>query len=134
MKRALLLAILILTCTGCDQVVDLGKDTTMEPEDIVVDYVLTISDIYSSESDCDELAKKLSLYCERREEKVTKAISDMLLRIENSRIDAAKRNELYDNLSEIKNAHNTRCSISPRVISEMAVCSKPVLNVIGKIK
>lgn len=134
MKRAILFAVLVLTCTGCDRVIELFKDKAAQPEDIVVDYVLTISEMYRSESDCDELAKKLSIYCERREETVAKAISDTLLRIEHGEIDAAKRNEIYDKLSELKDTHNLGCALSLRVNAELAICGKPVLTVIDKFK
>ena len=136
MKRASLLicAAMALAMTGCNAITDMVKDAALEPEDIVVDYATTIAEIYSSEADCDKLALELGEYCERRQEKVTKAISETLLRIENDKIDAKKRNEIYDELSKIKDARNTSCLLSVSVMTEMAICSKPLLSAISKMK
>ena len=131
MKRLILLAALAFTLSGCDIVKDLVMDKVSDPEDIVVDYVLTLADMYSNETDCDKLAQDIAVYCERRDEVVTKAVKDTLLRLENDRIDAKKRNELYDKLSQVKSIHNLQCTVHMRAITELAICTKPVLKVLA---
>ena len=94
MKRLILLAAMAFSLTGCDIVKNLVMDQIAEPEDILIDHISTLIEMNNNESDCDKLASKIAVYCERREEAITKASKDLLLKIENGKFDAKTRNEV----------------------------------------
>ena len=128
MKRSILLIALALSMTGCSAIKDAVMDKISPPEDIVIDYVNTIIEMYSEADDCGKLAKDLATYCERREEPVSKAIKEVAQKIQDGKFNAKERNELSDKVKEIKSVRNLQCIINPRVLTEMALCAKPLAN------
>ncbi len=128
-KLMLICGIFSICCfTGCEQLQAI-KDAISSPEDIVVDYVVHLSDIMNSTAKCDELESQLKQYCSAREEAVTKAVQETATRIINNEISSEKQKELEAKLQAASETNFTSCLLNPGVTIQKVNCLKPVLAV-----
>lgn len=122
---AMLLLSMGILFSGCDKIQSI-KDAVSDPEDIVVDYVVHITDIMNSTAQCDELQAKLEEYCSAREAAVTKAVTETAARVKNNEITGEKQQELSEKLEKIGEGNFTSCLLTPGVTVAKLNCLKPV--------
>lgn len=115
--------------TGCQVI----KDAISTPEEIVVDYAVSVSEILNTETDCDKLSKALHDYCSAREAKVTQAVTDTVKRIERNEITREELEALKNKLEPVSKTNMTSCLLSPSVTSEKLWCMKPILSALSSI-
>lgn len=128
MKKSMILMFMMgmgILFSGCDKVQAI-KDALSDPEDIVADYVLHITDIMNSSAQCDELQAKLEAYCSAREAAVTKAVTETAARVKRNEITEEKQRALEEKFKEIGDVNFTSCLMTPGVNFAKLNCLKPV--------
>ena len=134
MKNGILIAAMVglLCCTaGCEAVTEKLqeiKDASMEPEEIVIDYIDNIVEIYNSEQNCGKLVTDLSLYCIKREAVVTNAVKETATRLENNQISPENKAKLEAKKDVLDSMQNPSCDSTIKVSVELLKCTKPALG------
>ncbi len=106
------------------------KDAIMEPEEIVIDYIDNIVEIYNSEENCGKLVTDLSIYCIKREAAVTEAVRATATRLENNQVSAENKAKLESKINVLDSMKNPSCDSTIRVGVELLKCTKPALGLI----
>lgn len=122
----------LLCCTaGCDKLNDKlqeMKDEIMEPEEIVMDYMDHIVELYNAEHNCGKLVTDLSVYCTKRETVVTEAVSATAKRLDKNEVSPENKAKLEAKKNILDSMNNPSCDSTIKVNVELLKCTKPALG------
>ena len=119
---------LVIQSDGVKDKVQEVKDMWMEPEEIVVDYIDNIVEIFNTEQNCGKLTTDLNIYCAKREVVVTDAVRATARRLENNEISPENRALLESKVGILDSMHNPSCDSTIRVGVELLKCTTPALG------
>lgn len=125
------MATLLFGTTGCDGLNDKIqeiKDASMEPEEIVIDYIEHVVELYNTEQNCGKLVTDLSGYCTKREAVVTEAVKATAERLDKNEISPENKAKLEAKQDVLDSMNNPSCDSTIKVGVELLKCTKPALG------